>query len=216
MNKKVIIPVVLIGSGIGLYFLNKAGKLDKLKALFNKKDDEIISPIVQTIQPSVTIQPPKTNPNIIVSNPFTQAELLAFQKWVNLTYKPTIPLVEDGIWGDNSAGAYNSYGTAYANKEKTTPTPTNKGIIVDLADLLATNPKGANGKMLYAGVTGIGIKNLSNVITDKTKANTLLGGILSVTKTSNASYKIIFIKGTGIQYYINYYTQNPEHFYVKI
>lgn len=119
MDKKVIIPVVLIGTGIGLYFLNKAGKLDKLKALFNKKNDEIITPIVQTIQPPVKIQPPKPNPNIIVSNPFTQAELLAFQKWVNLTYKPTIPLVEDGIWGDNSAGAYNSYGTAYANKDKT-------------------------------------------------------------------------------------------------
>jgi len=118
VNKKVVIPVVLIGTGIGLYFLNKAGKLDKLKALFNKKNDELITP-----NPPPTLPPPSgPSTNIIVANPFTSAQLLAFQKWVNLTYKPTIPLVEDGIWGTNSAGAYNSYGTAYANLKLTTTT----------------------------------------------------------------------------------------------
>ena len=117
MNKKVVIPVVLIGTGIGLYFLNKAGKLDKLKALFNKKNDELITPIEPPILPPPSGQPT----NIIIANPFTSAQLLAFQKWVNLTYKPTIPLVEDGIWGTNSAAAYNSYGTAYANVGKTEP-----------------------------------------------------------------------------------------------
>ena len=120
LNKKVVIPVVLIGTGIGLYFLNKAGKLDKLKELFNKKNDELITPIAPP-----TLPPPSGPPtNIIIANPFTSAQLLAFQKWVNLTYKPTIPLVEDGIWGTNSAGAYNSYGTAYANRDKTTVLPT--------------------------------------------------------------------------------------------
>lgn len=118
LNKKVVIPVVLIGTGIGLYFLNKAGKLDKLKALFNKKND-LITPIAPPITPPIA--PPT---NIILTNPFTKSQLLAFQKWVNLTYKPTIPLVEDGIWGTKSAAAYNTYGTTYANKELNTTSTT--------------------------------------------------------------------------------------------
>ena len=119
-NNELVVPVLILGAGIGLYFLNKAGKLDKIKALFNK-NNAVVNPVT-TINP-----PPNTNPNVIIANPFTQPQLLAFQKWVNLTYKPTIKLVEDGLWGTNSAGAYNTYATAYANRYKTitiTPTPT--------------------------------------------------------------------------------------------
>jgi len=128
-NNELVVPVLILGAGIGLYFLNKAGKLDKIKALFNK-NNAVVNPVT-TINPPPpsTNPPPRTNPNVIVANPFTQPQLLAFQKWVNLTYKPTIPLVEDGLWGTNSAGAYNSYATAYANKDKTIVTINNQVVV---------------------------------------------------------------------------------------
>jgi hypothetical protein len=214
LNKKIIIPAVLIGGGIALYFLNKSGKLDKLKNLIKGKEKEVEEEAPE--KPVITNQT-----NIVTSNPLgSAADVKKFQEYYNSVKPAELPALSYDGWGPLTAAAYNSYKDKYAaaaaaGKLPAPPTP-NKGIRVELADLLATNANAANNKMLYAGVTGIGIYNLNNVITDKTKVNTLLGAILSVIKTSNISYKIIFIKGTGIKYYINYYTQSPDHFYVKI
>lgn len=216
LNKKIIIPAVLIGGGVALYFLNKSGKLDKLKNLIKGKEKEVEEEAPE--KPVINNQT-----NIVTSNPLgSAADVKKFQEYYNSVKPAELPALDYTGWGPLTAAAYNSYKDKYAAAAAagklpapgTTPKPpTTK---VELADLLATNPNAANNKMLYAGVTGIGIYNLNNVITDKTKANILLGGILSVIKTSNISYKIIFVKGTGIKYYINYYTQSPDHFYVKI
>ena len=213
LNKQIIIPAVLIGGGIALYFLNKSGKLDKLKNLIKGKEKEVEEEAPE--KPVINNQT-----NIVTSNPLgSAADVKKFQEYYNSVKPAELPALTYDGWGPLTAAAYNSYKDKYAaaaaaGKLPAPPKPpTTK---VELADLIATNPNAANNKILYAGVTGIGIYNLNNVITDKTKANVLLGAILSVTKTSNISYKIIFIKGTGIKYYINYYTQSPNDFFVKI
>ena len=107
LNKKVVIPVVLIGTGIVLYFLNKAGKLDKLKNLITgNKADEIVQPNPLVISPDSTVT---------TSNPLGNAEAVKkFQKYYNRV-KPMLftNLVVDGIFGSLTSSAYNSYKDDY-------------------------------------------------------------------------------------------------------
>lgn len=108
MNKKIVIPAALIGLGIAAYFGKKyydKKQAEKQAELDAKNVTNDVNTIVDTANSG----------NIILANPFANAAaLLAFQVWVNATYKPTIALVEDGIWGTNSAAAYNTYKNAYA------------------------------------------------------------------------------------------------------
>ena len=108
LNKKIIIPIILIGSGIGLYFLNKAGKLDKLKNLIKgNKPDENEQPNPLVIGPDSTIT---------TSNPLGNAEAVKnFQKYYNRVRPiPFANLVVDGIFGPLTQSAYNSYKDKYA------------------------------------------------------------------------------------------------------
>ena len=108
LNKKVVIPVVLIGTGIVLYFLNKAGKLDKLKNLIKgNKPDETIQPNPLVISPDSTIT---------TSNPLGNSEAVKkFQKFYNRVKPiPFANLVVDGIFGALTQSAYNSYKDQYA------------------------------------------------------------------------------------------------------
>jgi hypothetical protein len=215
-TNKLVIPALIIGSGVALYFLNKSGKLDKIKALISgEKEVETTNPVAPVITSQTTV---------VTSNPLGDAAAVKkFQEYYNSVKPANLPaLSTDGNFGPLTAAAYNSYKDKYAAAaaagklpEPPKPPATNK-TKVEIADLLATNAKAADSKPLYAGVTGIGIFNLNNIITEKTKSDTFLGIITNVLKTSNISYKITFIKGTGIKYYINYYTQNPNDFYVKI
>jgi len=107
LNKKVVIPVVLIGTGIVLYFLNKAGKLDKLKNLITgNKADEIVQPNPLVIGPDSTIT---------TSNPLGNADAVKkFQKYYNRVKPiPFANLVVDGIFGPLTSSAYNSYKDDY-------------------------------------------------------------------------------------------------------
>ena len=213
LNKQIIIPAVLISGGIALYFLNKSGKLDKLKNLIKGKEKEVEEEAPE--KPVINNQT-----NVVTSNPLgSAADVKKFQEYYNSVKPAELPALDYTGWGPLTAAAYNSYKDKYtaaaaAGKLPAPPKPpTTK---VEIADLIATDAKAANTKPLYAGIKGIGIYNLNNNITQETKANEFLGIITNVLKTSNISYKVTFIKATGIKYYINYYTQSPDHFYVKI
>ncbi len=110
LNKKIIIPVVLIGGGVALYFLNKSGKLDKLKNLIKgTSTPEIENP------PAVVIGP---GTSTTTANPLGSADNVKdFQKFFN-NVRPLVmlPLEVDGIFGTKTAAAYNSYKDQYLNR----------------------------------------------------------------------------------------------------
>jgi hypothetical protein len=111
LNKKILIPAILIGGGVALYFLNKSGKLDKLKNLI-KGTPEIETPTAVVIGPGTTTT---------TANPLGSADNVKdFQKFFN-SVRPLVmlPLDVDGIFGTKTAAAYNSYKDQYLNRTYT-------------------------------------------------------------------------------------------------
>jgi hypothetical protein len=112
-NKKIIIPAILIGGGLALYFLNKSGKLDKLKNLIKGTNTP------ETITPDPVVIGPGTTTT--TANPLGSADNVKdFQKFFN-SKRPLVmlPLVVDGIFGPLTAAAYNSYKDQYLNRAYT-------------------------------------------------------------------------------------------------
>jgi len=217
-TNKLLIPAVLIGGGIALYFLNKSGKLDKLKNLIKGKEKEVEEEAPE--KPVITSQT-----NIVTSNPLGSAEnVKKFQEYYNSVKPAELPALTYDGWGPLTAAAYNSYKDKYAEAaaagklpappKPPTPKP-NKGIKVNIADLLATDIKQGIGAHLYAGENSYPIYNLAGVKTFFTKKDEFLGIVTAITKTSTM-YKIQFIQGSGIQYFVNYFTQTPNLYYFKI
>lgn len=109
-QNKLIIPALLIGTGAALYFLNKSGKLDKLKNLIKgTTTPEIENPTAVVIGPGTTTT---------TANPLGNIENVKdFQKFFN-GVRPLVmlPLEVDGIFGPKTAAAYNSYKDQYNNR----------------------------------------------------------------------------------------------------
>jgi len=109
LNKKIIIPAVLIGGGIALYFLNKSGKLDKLKNLIKGKEKEVIE-TTSPVAPVITSQT-----TVVTSNPLGNAAAVKkFQEYYNLVKPANLPALTYDGWGPLTAAAYNSYKDKYA------------------------------------------------------------------------------------------------------
>jgi len=107
LNKKIIIPAILIGGGVTLYFLNKSGKLDKLKNLIKgTTTPEIETPTPLVIGPGTTTT---------TANPLGNAAAVKkFQEYYNRVRPiPFANLVTDGIFGPLTSAAYNSYKDQY-------------------------------------------------------------------------------------------------------
>lgn len=112
---KLILPLALVGTGIALYFLNKSGKLDKLKNLIQgTTTPEITAPTALTIGPGTTTT---------TANPLGNAAAVKkFQKYYNSVRPiPFANLIEDGIFGPLTAAAYNSYKDKYKKFLETPP-----------------------------------------------------------------------------------------------
>jgi len=217
-TNKLLIPAIIIGGGVALYFLNKKGKLDKIKALISgEKEVETTNPVAPVITGQTTV---------VTSNPLGNAAAVKkFQEYYNSVKPANLPaLSTDGNFGPLTAAAYNSYKDAYttAAAAGTLPAPPkpptvkpNKGIIVNIADLLATDIKQGIGAYLYASSNSYPIYNLSNVKAASTEKDKFMGIVTAITKSATM-YKIQFVVGgSGIQYYVNYFTQTP-YFYFKI
>jgi hypothetical protein len=111
-QNKIIIPAILIGGGVALYFLNKSGKLDKLKNLI-KGTPEIETPTPLVIGPGTTTT---------TANPLGNAAAVKkFQEYYNRVRPiPFANLVIDGIFGPLTSAAYNSYKDQYLKFLQTT------------------------------------------------------------------------------------------------
>jgi hypothetical protein len=137
-TNKLVIPAIIIGGGVALYFLNKKGKLDKIKALISgEKEVETTNPVAPVITGQTTV---------VTSNPLGNAAAVkAFQEYYNSVKPANLPALNtDGNFGPLTAAAYNSYKDAYATAAAagTTPTPTpttlKKGDKVNAKELTAT------------------------------------------------------------------------------
>jgi len=147
----------------------------------------------------------------------TEAEGNTFRAWViakDKAFADSIQLSATGKLNGFVQKAWDKYGVDYL-KPATTPPKTNKGIRVNIADLLATDVKQGIGAYLYADANYYPIYNLSNAKASNTKKDEYMGIVTAITKSGTTMYKIQFIQGTGIQYYVNYYIQTP-YFYFKI
>jgi len=215
-TNKLLIPAIIIGGGVALYFLNKKGKLDKIKALISgEKEVETTNPVAPVITGQTTV---------VTSNPLGNAAAVKkFQEYYNSVKPANLPALAYTGWGPLTAAAYNSYKDAYttAAAAGTLPEPPkpptvkpNKGIIVNIADLLATDIKQGIGAYLYASSNSYPIYNLSNVKAANTEKDKFMGIVTSIKKI-DTMYHIQFVVGSGIQYYVNYFTQTP-YFYFKI
>ena len=113
--KKIILPLAIIGVGIGVYFLSKNEKVKNIFKSKATKEAEAAAAATEAANAAKNanntgITPPRP---ITTENPFiNSSELLAFQQWANKTHAAN--LVEDGKWGNKSGAAYNSYGQEYA------------------------------------------------------------------------------------------------------
>lgn len=117
----VITLIVLVGGGVTYLLYRKA----KAKAEVKEIGDDESSEIPKSETPSEVI-PKVVNPNpSITKNPFKSAdELKRFQKWI-LKYhetdgkfgkgSATPVVVADGVWGKNSAKAWDKYGKRYTD-----------------------------------------------------------------------------------------------------
>jgi hypothetical protein len=113
-QNKLIIPALLIGGGVALYFLNKSGKLDKLKNLIKgTTTPEIETPTAVVIGPGTTTT---------TANPLGNAAAVKkFQEYYNQVRPiPFANLVTDGIFGPLTSAAYNSYKDQYLKFLQTT------------------------------------------------------------------------------------------------
>jgi hypothetical protein len=57
---------------------------------------------------------------------------------------------------------------------------------------------------------------MNNAQSFLSKKDEFLGIVRSVKNTSAGYYKITFIVGSGIEYYVNYFTSAPNRWYVKV
>ncbi len=95
------------------------------------------------------------------------------------------------------------------NNSNVKPKPPAQGIKIQTAqaklvkanDVLAANINGANTKAVYALTDGVGVYNMNNVLSFKTKKNQYLG-IVSQARKSNNDYIINFIGNGGVKYWI--------------
>ena len=88
-----------------------------------------------------------------------------------------------------------------------------------MADLLASGINKGNFKVLYAGVSGIEIKNMDGQTTAKTIANGLVGAITSAVKVDNSigkGYRLNFQGSGGLSLYTYSYNNRPNDFYIMV
>jgi len=162
-TNKLIIPALIIGGGVALYFLNKKGKLDKIKALISGEKE-----VVETTSPVAPVITSQTT--VVTSNPLgSAADVKKFQEYYNSVKPANLPaLSTDGNFGPLTAAAYNSYKDKYAAAAAagklpaptttTTPTTLKIGDKVNAKVLTATYP----GYTLTNPYTAGGTDDLGN------------------------------------------------------
>jgi len=107
-NTKIIIGVIstLAVGGVAYWLITKNKKKKEQELLGGDEDTTVIE------ETSTTTQPKQTSSSTSSSSSSKPENVLEFQKYANQKgHKPK--LVEDGIWGSKSSGAWKLWGTDY-------------------------------------------------------------------------------------------------------
>ena len=245
----IIIAIILILIGVAVYLFVKGSKkgknLDKDGKIIDPTKDkdgkllllEKTPEVTPTPTPEVTPPPTYTAPKLLdcTTDAFPMGMgaknqcVQRLQQKLNLSY--SAKLVDDGKFGKNTNTAVVGLGFVVplteADYDKIIAglPPTNKIIPkprtkVKVADLLASGITKGNNKPLYAGVSGIHIKNMDGQTTDTTKAGIYAIGIItSAVKVDNSigkGYRLNFVTSTGLNLYTYSYNNKPNDFYIMI
>ena len=193
-TNKLLIPAIIIGGGVALYFLNKKGKLDKIKALISgEKEIETTNPVAPVITGQTTV---------VTSNPLGNAAAVKkFQEYYNSVKPANLPALAYTGWGPLTAAAYNSYKDLYATAAAagTLPAPTTTLVTIipfKIGDTIYSNQD--NPIKAYSDVN-------SQIFMKDFYKGELIGKIDLVTPFSN-QYKIRQKNGT-------FYTPLPDSFF---
>ncbi len=119
-----LIGTLVVGGGVGIYFLLKKPKEETEEQGDEKKGDTIPTPTPSpTPSPTPTITQQQTNVKSDVEIPSelnSEEKIKAFQNWVLNTKKDKTILGNkgaDGKWGDNSQNAWNKYASDFKKSQ---------------------------------------------------------------------------------------------------
>ena len=225
VNKKAIIvitSIVLLGvGGFFAYKWNKkrvAKKAEEAKKIADAAAAAAAADKSKDDKPKAD-KPKADKPKYTFPAAWTTKEGDAFRAWViakDKKFADSIQLDATGELNDYVQKAWDKYGVDYLKPATTPPKPKTK---VKVADLLASGINKGNMKVLYAGVSGIEVKNLDGQTTAKTIANGIVGVITSAVKVDNTigkGYRLNFQTGTGLSLYTYSYNNKPNDFYIML
>ena len=132
----VLISTILVGGGIGAYFLLKKPKEEKEEK--EENEDNGSSSSSQTINNSSSQKNNSSSQNVSVNAPSElndKTKIKAFQNYVLTTKKDTSILGKSGadaLWGNNSQKAWDKYGKDYKESLKVKPSSSSSSDISNL------------------------------------------------------------------------------------
>lgn len=158
----VLIGTLLVGGGIGAYFLLRKPKEEK------EGEEEVATDDSSSSSSSSSSQYVASTPSPSAPAELDSTEkITAFQNYVLTTMKDTTILGKsgaDGLWGKNSQKAWDKYGKDYLKKTPTSTPSSNKDLDKNI-DYIIKNASGTKSSKAYlTGSSAEFVKNWANAL----------------------------------------------------